>query len=105
MIDDNVEKKEIKKEDNNSIFVGGKPFMNYVTGVVMQFTTKNSKEVIIKSRGKFISRAVDIAEVATKRFLEGSIEISEIKTDSEEFENKEGNQVRVSTMEITLKRK
>jgi len=105
MIDDNVEKKEIKKEDNNSIFVGGKPFMNYVTGVVMQFTTKNSKEVIIKSRGKFISRAVDIAEVATKRFLEGSIEISEIKTDSEEFENKEGKQVRVSTMEITLKRK
>ncbi len=105
MIDDNVEKKEIKKEDNNSIFVGGKPFMNYVTGVVMQFTTKNSKEVIIKYRGKFIYRAVDIAEVATKRFLEGSIEISEIKTDSEEFENKEGNQVRVSTMEITLKRK
>ncbi|MBT4835411.1 RNA-binding protein, partial [Candidatus Woesearchaeota archaeon] len=40
-----------------------------------------------------------------KRFLEGNIEISEINTDSEEFENKEGKQVRVSTMEITLKRK
>ncbi|MBT3416448.1 DNA-binding protein Alba [Candidatus Woesearchaeota archaeon] len=105
MTDDNIDKKEIKKEDNNSIYVGGKPFMNYVTGVVMQFTTKNSKEVIIKSRGKFISRAVDIAEVTTKRFLEGTIEISEINTDSEEFENKEGKQVRVSTMEITLKRK
>ncbi|MBT6734897.1 DNA-binding protein Alba [Candidatus Woesearchaeota archaeon] len=105
MTDDNIDKKEIKKEDNNSIYVGGKPFMNYVTGVVMQFTTKNSKEVIIKSRGKFISRAVDIAEVTTKRFLEGNIEISEINTDSEEFENKEGKQVRVSTMEITLKRK
>ncbi|MBT4835228.1 DNA-binding protein Alba [Candidatus Woesearchaeota archaeon] len=105
MTDDNIDKEEIKKEDNNSIYVGGKPFMNYVTGVVMQFTTKNSKEVIIKSRGKFISRAVDIAEVTTKRFLEGNIEISEINTDSEEFENKEGKQVRVSTMEITLKRK
>ncbi|MBT7474546.1 DNA-binding protein Alba [Candidatus Woesearchaeota archaeon] len=105
MTDDNIDKEEIKKEDNNSIYVGGKPFMNYVTGVVMQFTTKNSKEVIIKSRGKFISRAVDIAEVTTKRFLEGTIEISEINTDSEEFENKEGKQVRVSTMEITLKRK
>ena len=79
--------------------------MCYVTGVVMQFTTKNSKEVIIKSRGKFISRAVDIAEVVSKRFLEDSVEITYIDTNSEEFENKEGKQVRVSTMEITLKRK
>jgi archaea-specific DNA-binding protein len=79
--------------------------MCYVTGVVMQFTTKNSKEVIIKSRGKFISRAVDIAEVVSKRFLEDSVEITDIDTNSEEFENKEGKQVRVSTMEITLKRK
>ena len=54
---------------DNCIFVGGKPFMNYVTGIVMQFTTKDAKEVIIKARGKFISRAVDIAEVTTKRFL------------------------------------
>jgi archaea-specific DNA-binding protein len=105
MTEDNTNKKEIKKNDDSVVFIGGKPFMNYVTGVVMQFTTKNSKEVIIKSRGKFISRAVDIAEVATKRFLEDTVEISGIKTDSEEFENKEGKQVRVSTMDITLIRK
>jgi len=89
---------------DNSIFIGGKPFMNYVTGVVMQFTTKNSEEVIIKARGKFISRAVDVAEVACKRFLEGNASIKDIKIDSEEFENREGKQVRVSTMEITLVR-
>ena len=97
-----------KKKDfgnDNSIFVGGKPFMNYVTGVVMQFTTKNADEVIIKARGKFISRAVDISEVATKRFLAGTSEIKDIKIDSEEFTNKEGKQVRVSTIEITLKKK
>jgi archaea-specific DNA-binding protein len=94
-----------KKSDDFIVFVGGKPFMNYVTGVVMQFTTQNAKEVVVKSRGKFISRAVDISEVATKRFLEGTIEVSDIKIDSEEFENKEGKQVRVSTMEITLKKK
>ncbi|MBS3158467.1 RNA-binding protein, partial [Candidatus Woesearchaeota archaeon] len=47
-------------DNDNTIFVGGKPFMNYVTGVVMQFTTKNMDEVIVKARGKFISRAVDI---------------------------------------------
>ena len=93
------------KENEHTIFVGGKPFMNYVTGVVMQFTTQNAKEVVVKARGKFISKAVDVAQVAAKRFLENQIEIKDIKIDSEEFENKEGKQVRVSTIEITLKKK
>jgi archaea-specific DNA-binding protein len=89
---------------DNSIFVGNKPFMNYVTAVVMQFTVKNADEVTVKARGKFISRAVDIAEVAVKRFLEGQVVIKDIRIDSEEFENKEGKQVRVSTMEILIVR-
>ena len=89
---------------DNNIFIGGKPFMNYVTGVVMQFTTKNAPEVIIKARGKFISRAVDVAEVAAKRFLEGTIAVNDIKIDSEGFQNKEGRDVRVSTIEITLRK-
>lgn len=71
----------------------------------MQFTTQNASEVGVKARGKFISRAVDIAEVASKRFLENKIEIKNIKVDSEEFENKEGKNVRVSTIEITLGKK
>ncbi len=98
-------KKNKKSDNDNSIFVGGKPFMNYVTGVVMQFTTKNADEVIIKARGKFISRAVDVAEVAAKRFLENTVEVTNIDIDSEEFENKEGKQIRVSTIEITLIKK
>lgn len=91
--------------EDNTIFIGSKSFMNYVTGVVMQFTTKNATEVKIKARGKFISRAVDVSEVATKRFLVGQIELKEIKINSEEFTNKEGKQVRVSTIEIILKKK
>ncbi len=91
--------------EDNSIFIGGKPFMNYVTSVVMQFTTKNADEVIVKARGKFISRAVDVAEVSTKRFLNEQAEISDIKIDSEEFKNKEGKDVRVSTIEIVLRKK
>ena len=87
---------------DNSIFIGGKPFMNYVTGVVMQFTTKNADEVTIKARGKFISRAVDVSEVASKRFLDGAVSVKDIKIDSEGFKNNEGRDVRVSTIEITL---
>jgi archaea-specific DNA-binding protein len=79
--------------------------VNYVTGVVMQFTTQGSSEVIIKARGKFIAKAVDIEEVASKRFLDNQIEITDVKLDSEEFKNKEGKQVRVSTIEIYLKKK
>ena len=89
---------------DNSIFIWNKPFMNYVTAVVMQFTTKEAKEVIIKARGKFISRAVDVSEVATKRFLTGQIEVVKISIDSEEFKNKEDKEVRVSTIEIILKK-
>ncbi len=90
--------------DDNSVFIGNKPFMNYVTGVVMQFTTKQASEVMVKARGKFISRAVDVAEVASKRFLENSVAVNDIRINSEEFTNKEGRQVRVSTIEISLKK-
>jgi len=95
----------IRQGEDNSVFIGVKPFMNYVTAVVMQFTTKNAGDVTIKARGKFISRAVDVAECTTKRFLEGQVEIKNIVTNSEDFKNREGRDVRVSTIEISLSKK
>ena len=89
---------------DNSIFVGDKPFMNYVTGIVMQFTTHGEKEVIVKARGKYISRAVDVSEMAAKRFLQDMIKINDVRIDSEEIQNREGRDVRVSTIEISLVR-
>jgi DNA-binding protein len=92
-----------ENESDNTIFIGGKPLMNYVTAVVMQFTTGKANEVTISSRGKFISKAVDIAEVARKKFLkELDIKVKEIKMDSEEFDSKEGKHVTVSTLDIVL---
>ena len=38
---------ETKKSQENSIFIGGKPFMNYVTGVIIQFNN-GADEVKIK---------------------------------------------------------
>ena len=99
------ELKETKKDDENVVYIGTKPFMNYVTSVIMQFTKNANKEVIVKASGKFISRAVDVVEVARKRFLVNQIEIKHIKIDSEEFENKEGRKVNVSTIEINLVKK
>ncbi len=90
--------------EDNVVFVGNKAFMNYVTSVVMQFTTQNAQEVVVKARGKFINKAVDVVEVVRKRFLKGQVELKGINIDSEEFENKDGKQVRVSSIEITLQK-
>ncbi len=93
---------ETKKTGEHSIFIGGKPFMNYVTGVVIQFN-EGAERVAIKARGKFISTAVDVAEVARRKFLEDkNVTVKDISIGSEEFENKEGKMVNVSVIEIVL---
>ena len=93
-----------KKEGNdNVIFIGSKPFMNYVTSVLMQFTTKNQEEIIVKARGKWISRAVDVVEVVRKKFLkDNNLKITNVLIDSSEIENTEGKKMSVSSIEITL---
>jgi len=105
MTEENTQESPESPEKDNVIYIGEKPFMNYITGVVTQFKTKNQKQVIIRARGKFISRAVDVAEFSAKRFLkEENIGIKEVKIDSEEFENKEGKKVNVSTIDILLEK-
>ncbi|MEM1634316.1 MAG: DNA-binding protein Alba [Nanopusillaceae archaeon] len=84
------------------VYIGNKPFMNYVTAVVMQFTSQGAKEVVIKARGRFISRAIDVAEIVRKKFLNGQVDIKNIKIDSEELNVAENKKRRVSTIEIVL---
>lgn len=98
-----IEEQPKKTEKDNIVFIGQKPFMNYVNAVITQFKTNKEAEVIIRARGKFISRAADVSEVATKRFLkEENIKAKKIEINSEEFENKEGKKVNVSTIDIIL---
>jgi DNA-binding protein Alba len=100
------EEQKITSKDpdkDNIIFVGIKPFMNYVTGVVMQFQNKGQNEVIVSARGKFISKAVDVTEVARRTFLKDeNIKIADISISSEQFENKEGKRIFVSAIELKL---
>ena len=77
--------------------------MNYVLAVLTGFNA-GAEEVTLKARGRALSHAVDIAEVARRRFLEG-VEIGKIEIGSEEISIEEQNRTRtVSTMEITLTR-
>lgn len=95
------EEKEVKSERDNIVFIGSKPLVNYIRGVITQFNKWNAPEVVIKSRGKFISKAVDVAEVARRSLEDKSIKIKGIKIASESFEA-EGKKTNISTMEITL---
>ena len=77
--------------------------MNYVLAVLTDFNA-GAEEVTLKARGRALSHAVDVAEVARRRFLEG-VEIGKVEIGSEEISIEEQNRTRnVSTMEITLTR-
>lgn len=95
-----TEKKNSK--DENVVFIGSKPFMNYVRAVEVQFGRDGCREVVIKARGKFISRAVDVEQVVKHGPIGKTVSTQKILTNSEEFENKEGRKVNVSTIEVTL---
>ena len=58
----------VSEPDDNVIFVGRKPSMAYVLGVITQFND-GKPEVLVKARGKAISRAVDVAEIVRRKFL------------------------------------
>ena len=90
---------------DNVILIGSKPFMSYVTAVVMHFTTRNAAEVVIKARGKHISQAVDVAEISCNRFLDGIARVADVKIGSESLKAQDGRQVRVSAIEIVLVKK
>jgi len=88
------------------IYIGNKPFMNYVTAVAMQFTSQDAKEVVIKARGRYISRAVDVAEVVRKKFMAGQVDVKSISIDSEERQvDQSGKKRRISSIEIVLVKK
>ena len=93
--------KKSKVDDENTIFIGNKPPMSYVLAVVTQFSNNGSNEVIIKARGRAISRAVDTAEIVRNRFMKNA-EVKDIKIGTESMTNEEGRTSNVSSIEIYL---
>jgi DNA-binding protein len=106
MSEETTEGKTTKKSKTNedTIYVGNKPSMSYVLAVVTQFQSAGSNEVVIKARGRAISRAVDTAEIVRNRFIK-DLELKEIKIGTESITNEEGRTSNVSSIEIFLKAK
>ncbi|MCD6461830.1 MAG: DNA-binding protein Alba [Thermoplasmata archaeon] len=90
------------ENDENTVFVGRKPTMNYVLAAVTQFNA-GSDLVIIKARGKSISKAVDVAEIIRHRFVPDA-EPERIEISTEELTNEEGKTTNVSSIEIFLRK-
>jgi len=94
---------EINMSDENVVYIGNKPLMNYVLAVVTQMNN-GSSEIMLKARGRSISRAVDVAEVVRNRFILDA-EIGTINISTEELSNREGSNSNVSAIEIQLTNK
>ncbi|HDD60465.1 MAG: DNA-binding protein Alba [Thermoplasmata archaeon] len=86
--------------DENVVYVGKKPTMNYVLAVVTLFNS-GTEEITIKARGKAISRAVDVAEIVRNRFI-NTVKVKDIQIGTESLSSEEGSDVNVSSIEITL---
>jgi len=85
--------------EENVIYVGNKPIMNYVLAVITQFNS-GAKNVVLKARGRAISRAVDVAEIVRKKFLT-DVEVKDIKIDTETVKT-EQDEMNISAIEIYL---
>ena len=86
----------------SDIFIGKKPVMSYAMSAMIQLTQNGS--VTVKARGMVISRAVDVAEITTKRLAKGEFETKSVKIGTEILQNETG-QHNVSTIEILLGKK
>ena len=84
----------------NVVYIGTKPVMSYVLAVVTQMNNGTS-EVMLKARGRSISRAVDVAEIVRNKFIT-DLELGAINISTEEVSNREGTNSNVSAIEIVL---
>jgi len=93
-------------EKSGVVFIGSKPPMNYVLAIITNLSASNANEITLKARGRAITTAVDVAEIARSRFIK-DLKVSKISIGTEELAAREGeNRSRmVSTMEITLTKK
>jgi archaea-specific DNA-binding protein len=86
--------------EKDVVYIGNKPVMNYILAVVTQMNG-GASEVILKARGRAISRAVDVAEIVRNKFIT-DVEIGNIEICTEELMSREGSNSNVSAIEIQL---
>jgi len=92
-------KKEREPGQENAVFVGRRPTMNYVMAVMM--ILNKGEDCTVKARGRAISHAVDICEILKNRFLKGT-EDKEIRISTEVLKGEDDRENNVSSIEIVV---
>jgi DNA-binding protein len=92
--------KTVKVDNENIVFIGQKPVMNYVVACLTYFNS-GAKKVIIKARGQSISRAVDTVELLRRSFVK-DLQLHGINLSTEQVTRNEGHKSNVSAIEITV---
>lgn len=89
-----------EERSENTVLIGRKPVMNYVIAC-LTFFNSNAEKVMVKARGRAISRAVDTVELLRRAFVK-SVEIENIEIGTEEITREDNRRSNVSTIEIAL---
>ncbi|TRO46359.1 DNA-binding protein Alba [Candidatus Bathyarchaeota archaeon] len=90
-------------KDVNTVYIGSKPPMAYVMALITAFNRSGAESVVLKARGRAISRAVDVAEIARGRYL-NDLKTDKIEIGSEQMPTDDGRSRGVSTISITLRK-
>jgi DNA-binding protein len=90
------------RTDRDTIFIGKKPLMTYVTAAIMQLTTNNGP-ITIKARGMSISTAVSVAQIVSRQM--DVYGIGNVTIGSESLQSQDGRTRNVSTIEIQVAKK
>jgi DNA-binding protein len=86
---------------SNLVLVGIKPVMNYVVACVT-FFNQGVNSILLKARGRAISKTVDTVELLKRAFVKDLIVKNiELGTDLVEREGRKSN---VSTIEIAIEK-
>jgi DNA-binding protein len=88
-------------ERSNTVFIGRKPVLNYVLACMTLFKSGH-EDIIIKARGRSISRAVDVVEVLRNRFMPKA-EVTNIEIGTETVEDIDRGTSNISTIDIHVK--
>jgi DNA-binding protein len=90
-----------EQRNDSIVFVGKKPVMSYVLAC-LTLLQNGTVDITIKARGRAISKAVDAAQILTKKFVP-DVTVKSVELGTEVVRNVEsGATSNVSSMEIHL---
>jgi len=76
--------------------------MNYVLACLTSLQG-GSNNLVVKARGRAISKAVDLVQILQKRFYK-DLKIVDIKIGTDQVTGQDNRTINVSTIEITISR-